>query len=95
MSSRLFAIYHLKAPTTVLMSSYHWYVVIICNPGSILKTKDDQVIQGKPFFLILDSLGTDQGKQAISALRYLKLIFESLWTKESLAVLTLKSLGIT
>ena len=36
----------------------HWFSIIVCNPGSIAKDDPtDLEITGRPYFLVLDSLG--------------------------------------
>ena len=46
----------------------HWYVIIICNPGSISKNSIEMEISGKPYFLVLDSLG-ETHSDAVALLR--------------------------
>ncbi|XP_059086226.1 uncharacterized protein LOC131882947 isoform X2 [Tigriopus californicus] len=46
----------------------HWYLIIISNPGYIKLPKEAQIIQGNPYFLVLDSLGGNHASD-ISKLR--------------------------
>ncbi len=61
----------------LFLSSSHWYVVVVCNAGSIAPSNSrDQGTHGKPYFLVLDSLG-DAHETAVSNLRsFLRLEYQ-------------------
>ncbi|CAB4067616.1 SENP7 [Lepeophtheirus salmonis] len=51
---------------------YHWFMILICNPGCVDLDEDDQKIRGEPFLVILDSFGQKRPKEVDTLRNYLE-----------------------
>ena len=54
-------------------------MILAFNPGSIAKSAEETTIQGKPYFLVLDSLGETHSQVSPSIPPFLKLFPSRSW----------------
>ncbi len=52
--------------------SNHWFLMVICNPGLVDVSKDERIIRGEPYLLVMDSLGGHHSAAFTAIRSYLK-----------------------
>uniref|UniRef100_A0A0K2UUZ0 Ubiquitin-like protease family profile domain-containing protein n=1 Tax=Lepeophtheirus salmonis TaxID=72036 RepID=A0A0K2UUZ0_LEPSM len=70
--TKKFDIFQKKLLIIPICHKYHWFMILICNPGCVDLDEDDQKIRGEPFLVILDSFGQKRPKEVDTLRNYLE-----------------------